>query len=85
MLMLCCDLAARAAARSRATFSLGVSSEPLPVLKGELVGVSFRGAGGWYENVEAAGGLEDAWGDVEVKRVKLSEGGRRDMLYEILI
>jgi hypothetical protein len=30
-------LAALAAARSRATFSLGVSSEPLPVLKGEFV------------------------------------------------
>jgi hypothetical protein len=73
MLILCCAFAARAAVRSRATFSLGVSSEPLLVLKGEFMG-------GWYEKVDAAGGLEDACGEVEVKRVKLSEGGRCDIL-----
>jgi hypothetical protein len=79
MLILCCALAARAAARSRATFSLGVSSEPLLVLKGELVEAGSRGVGGWYEKVDAAGGFEDACGEVEVNRVKLSEGGRRDI------
>ena len=51
--MLCFTFAARAAARSRATFSWGVSSERLAALKGEFVG-------GWYEKVDAAEGLEDA-------------------------
>jgi hypothetical protein len=59
-LMLCFALAARAAVRSRATFSLGVSSERLAALKGEFVGPWFRDVGGWYEKVDAAGGLEDA-------------------------
>jgi hypothetical protein len=58
--ILCFALAARAAARSRATFSLGVSSERPAVLKGEFVGPWFRDVGGWYEKVDAAGGLEDA-------------------------
>jgi hypothetical protein len=58
--MLCFALATRAAARSRATFSLGVSSERLAALKGEFVGAGFRDVGGWCEKVDAAGGLEDA-------------------------
>ena len=60
MLMLCFAFAARAAARSRATFSLGVSPEPPATLKGVFVEASFRGVGGWYENVEVAGGLNEA-------------------------
>jgi hypothetical protein len=39
---------------------LGVSSERLAVLKEEFVGPWFRDVGGWYEKVDAAGGLEDA-------------------------
>jgi hypothetical protein len=58
--MLCFTFAARAAARSRATFSWGVSFERLAALKGEFAEAWFRDVGGWYEKVDAAGGLEDA-------------------------
>ena len=69
----CCIFAARAAARRRATLSLGVSFSML-VEEGVL-----RRVGGWYVNeddeVPADEGFEDAWGEVDVKRVKVSEGG----------
>ena len=41
-----------------------------------------RGVGAWYVNCGCEGeGFEDACGEVEVKRVKASEGERRDILY----
>lgn len=41
--------------------------------------------GGWYEKVDDAGGFEDACGEDEVKRVKLSEGGGRDISMKVTL
>jgi hypothetical protein len=90
-----CSLARRAAARSRATFSCGVSfefrEEPWERSCGDeeddgFAAVAGREAG-WYVNVveEEAAGRDMACGVLEVKRVKVSEGGRDILGVKIFI
>lgn len=91
-------MARRAAARSRATFSCGVSfgfgEEPWERSGGDeeddeddgSAAVAGREAG-WYVNVveEEAAGRDMACGVLEVKRVKVSEGGRDILGVKIFI